>query len=98
MQYAITCAATDNNASSINFIYTTMSLSFDTTEFTSQVSPSSIPGLLWAYYVQYLWTYESDSWVARIAYSCRILAILVSLPIIILGLLVGNRPSQVSFG
>lgn len=58
-----------------------MNLSFDT-------SPSAIPGLLWAYYVQYLWNYESDSWVARIAYSCRILAILVSLPLIILGLLV----------
>jgi len=60
-----------------------MNLSFD----TSQVSPSAIPGLLWAYYVQYLWNYDSDSWVARIAYSCRILAILVSLPLIILGLL-----------
>jgi len=66
---------------------TAMNLSFDTSEFTSQVSPSSFPGLLWAYYVQYLWNYDSDSWVARIAYSCRILAILVCLPIIILGLL-----------
>jgi len=65
------------------FIHPTMNLSFD----TSQVSPSAIPGLLWAYYVQYLWNYDSDSWVARIAYSCRILAILVSLPLIILGLL-----------
>jgi len=64
-----------------------MNLSFDTSQYTSQVSPSSIPGLLWAYYVQNLWNYESSSWVARIAYSCRILAILVSLPIIILGLL-----------
>ena len=72
-----------------------MNLSFDTSEFTSQVSPSSIPGLLWAFYVQFLWNYESDSWVARIAYSCRILAILVSLPIIILGLLVGNRSSDI---
>jgi len=51
------------------------------------MSPSSIPGLLWACYVQYLWNYESGSWVARIAYVCRILAILVCLPIIILGLL-----------
>ena len=32
--------------------------------------------------------------MARIAYSCRILAILVILPIIILGLLVGNRSSD----
>jgi len=53
----------------------------------SHISPSSIPGTLWEYYVQYLWLYEPDSWVARIAYSCRVLAILVSLPIIILGLL-----------
>jgi hypothetical protein len=90
---------TDNNASPIKFIYlvyhtfqfSTMNLSFDTSQYTSQVSPSSIPGLLWAYYVQNLWNYESSSWVARIAYSCRILAILVSLPIIILGLLVGRN-------
>ena len=57
-------------------------------DFTFQISPFSVPGLLWAYYVKYLWNYEPDSWVARIAYSCRILAILVTLPIIILGLLV----------
>ncbi|KAF8160782.1 hypothetical protein B0H34DRAFT_351843 [Crassisporium funariophilum] len=63
---------------------------FDASEFTTQVlqmSPSSIPATLWGYYIQYLWNYESDSWVARIAYSCRILAILVCLPIVILALL-----------
>jgi len=64
-----------------------MNLSFDTSEISSQVSSFSMPGLLWAYYVQYLWNYEPGSFVARIAYSCRILAILISLPIIILGLL-----------
>jgi hypothetical protein len=68
-----------------------MNITLYTSEFTahiSQVSPSSIPGTLWAYYMKYLWLYEPDSWVARIAYSCRVLAILVSLPIIVLGLLV----------
>ncbi|KAF8813822.1 hypothetical protein BYT27DRAFT_7083529 [Phlegmacium glaucopus] len=64
-----------------------MNFSFTASEFTSEISPSSIPGLLWAFYVQYLWNYESGSWVARIAYSCRILAILICLPIIILALL-----------
>lgn len=65
-----------------------MNSSLGASDFTSQLTPSSIPGLLWAYYVQYLWNYESGSWVARIAYSCRILAILLCLPIIILGMLV----------
>jgi len=68
-----------------------MNITQYTSEFTahiSQVSPSLIPGTIWTYYVKYLWLYEPDSWVARIAYSCRVLAILVSLPIIILGLLV----------
>ncbi|PPQ68428.1 hypothetical protein CVT24_004849 [Panaeolus cyanescens] len=57
------------------------------TDSLSHISPASIPATLWALYVEYLWNYESDSWVARIAYSCRILAFLISLPIIILGLL-----------
>ncbi|KAF9049990.1 hypothetical protein BJ165DRAFT_1455614 [Panaeolus papilionaceus] len=57
------------------------------TDSLSQISPASIPATLWALYIEYLWNYESDSWVARIAYSCRILALLISLPIIILGLL-----------
>jgi len=67
-----------------------MNVSYYTSEFASQVSqvsPWSIPGTLWAYYLEYLWFYETDSWVARIAYAARILAILVSLPLLILGLL-----------
>jgi hypothetical protein len=70
-----------------------MNITLYTSEFTAhifQISPSSIPGTLWACYVKYLWLYEPDSWVARIAYSCRVLAILVSLPIIVLGLLVSD--------
>ncbi|PPQ89704.1 hypothetical protein CVT25_014105 [Psilocybe cyanescens] len=67
-----------------------MNVSFYTSEFTSQVSQIpllSIPGTLWAYYLEYLWFYEPDSWVATIAYSCRVLAVLIGLPVIILGLL-----------
>ncbi|KAF8973097.1 hypothetical protein BDZ97DRAFT_1912676 [Flammula alnicola] len=67
-----------------------MNISFYASELTSRVSgisPSSVPQTLWAYYIQYLWFYEPNSWVAKIAYSFRILAILVSLPIVILGLL-----------
>ncbi|TFK23972.1 hypothetical protein FA15DRAFT_620166 [Coprinopsis marcescibilis] len=59
-------------------------------EFTarlSQTPPSAYPGLVWTSYIRYLWNYESDSWVARIAYFCRIFALLLSLPTIILGLL-----------
>ncbi|KAG5353496.1 hypothetical protein E4T56_gene5941 [Termitomyces sp. T112] len=52
-----------------------------------QASPSSYPALLWDFYIQYLWNYQPNSWVARIASTCRVLAVLVSLPIIILALL-----------
>lgn len=45
------------------------------------------PRLLWNYYLEYLWNYESGSWVATIASTCRILAILISLPIAVLALL-----------
>ncbi|KAG5648575.1 hypothetical protein DXG03_003186 [Asterophora parasitica] len=55
-------------------------------QFT-QHPPSSYPAILWDYYIRYLWDYEPNSWVARIASTCRILAILVSLPIIVLALL-----------
>lgn len=68
-----------------------MNISSYASEFTtqlSQISPSSIPGTLWAYYLTYLVFYEPDSWVAKTAYACRILALLVALPIIILALLV----------
>lgn len=51
---------------------------------------ASVPQLLWKYYVDYLWFYEPDSWVARTANGARVLAILVALPIVILALLVRN--------
>ncbi|KAF8200657.1 hypothetical protein BJ912DRAFT_1054166 [Pholiota molesta] len=67
-----------------------MNITSYTSEVTAKISridPLSIPHTLWTYYLEYLWFYEPNSWVAKIAYSCRILAILVSLPIVILGLL-----------
>lgn len=78
-----------------------MNVSYYTSEFTSQVSEIpilSIPGTLWAYYLEYLWFYEPDSWVATIAYSCRVLAVLISLPVIILGLLVRFSSYWVQLG
>lgn len=68
-----------------------MNITSYTSEVTAKISridPLSIPHTLWTYYLEYLWFYEPNSWVAKIAYSCRVLAILVSLPIVILGLLV----------
>ncbi|KAF4620626.1 hypothetical protein D9613_000439 [Agrocybe pediades] len=62
-----------------------MNVSYYTSQVT-RIEPSSIPGTLWAYYLEYLWYYEPDSWVARIAYSFRVLAFLVALPFIVLGL------------
>ena len=54
----------------------------------SQISPSSIPGALWRSYLEYLWFYEPDSWVARIAYAARVIAFLVVLPLVVFALLV----------
>ncbi|KAF9529207.1 hypothetical protein CPB83DRAFT_852857 [Crepidotus variabilis] len=53
----------------------------------AQISPLSIPGLLWAWYLEYLWNYEGNSWVARTAYTFRVLAVLICLPFVIFGLL-----------
>jgi hypothetical protein len=53
-----------------------------------EITLSSIPHVLWQYYLEYLWYYESRSWVARIASVFRILAVMVAAPIVILMLLV----------
>jgi hypothetical protein len=75
--------------------YLNMNISSYVLDATSHISPSAAPALLWSYYISYLWNYEPDSWVARIAYSTRILAILVSLPLIILALLARSYTSHI---
>jgi len=42
---------------------------------------------IWDCYVLYLWNYEPSSWVGRIASLSRVLAILISFPIVVLALL-----------
>jgi hypothetical protein len=55
------------------------------------MSPAvSAPSSLWNWYIDYLWNYDNNSWVATIAYGFRIWAILAILPTIILGLLVST--------
>ncbi|KII92820.1 hypothetical protein PLICRDRAFT_103296 [Plicaturopsis crispa FD-325 SS-3] len=51
------------------------------------VSPSEIPRRIWSLYVDYLWNYTADSWVAHIAYTVRVFAFLLILPLVILTLL-----------
>lgn len=53
-----------------------------------ELNLSSIPHILWQYYLEYLWYYEPRSWVARIASVFRILAVMIAAPIVILMLLV----------
>ncbi|KAG6833544.1 hypothetical protein H0H87_005195 [Tephrocybe sp. NHM501043] len=53
----------------------------------AQVPISSYPAVLWDCYIHYLWNYPPNSAVARIASACRVLAILVALPIVVLALL-----------
>jgi len=48
---------------------------------------SSLPLVLWNYYLQYLWYYDSSSWVAKISSTLRVLAFLFVLPAITLGML-----------
>jgi hypothetical protein len=49
---------------------------------------SPILAHLWFSYIDYLWNYDSNSWVATIAYAFRIWAILAILPTLVLALLV----------
>jgi len=42
---------------------------------------------IWQYYLEYLWYYDSSSWVAKIAYTIRVFAVLFILPATILGML-----------
>ena len=48
------------------------------------------PSYLWNFYLRYLWNYDSNSWVAAIAYAFRIWAIFAIFPTLVLGLLVSN--------
>ncbi|KAJ7091191.1 hypothetical protein C8R44DRAFT_891591 [Mycena epipterygia] len=58
-------------------------------EFSSSVNVSSISRIVWDFYVDYLWNWTDypNSWVSRIAYTSRVLAILLILPILVLTLL-----------
>ncbi|KAJ3989910.1 hypothetical protein F5890DRAFT_1483479 [Lentinula detonsa] len=51
------------------------------------VSSSSVPHFLWTCYVEYLWNYAPNSVVAKTAYSFKIFALALLLPILILILL-----------
>ena len=51
----------------------------------------ALPSYLWNSYVDYLWNYDSNSWVATVAYAFRIWAILAILPTLVLALLVSNH-------
>lgn len=57
-------------------------------QLVNQIVMSSIPSFLWNSYIDYLWNYDSNSWVATIAYAFRIWAILAILPTLVLALLV----------
>jgi hypothetical protein len=52
------------------------------------------PSYLWNTYLDYLWNYDSNSWVATIAYGFRIWAIFAILPTLVLGLLVSDVVPQ----
>ena len=58
---------------------------------------SSFLAYLWHSYINYLWNYDSNSWVATIAYAFRIWAILAILPTLVLALLVSISPTRRSY-
>ncbi len=59
----------------------------------SAMDPYSLPRLIWDLYLEYLWYYSPNSWVAHIAYGFRIIAIFLISPIVIVTLLVCLSPS-----
>ncbi|KAG1746204.1 hypothetical protein EDB19DRAFT_384544 [Suillus lakei] len=56
-------------------------------QYSSHLSFSSAPRLVWHAYIEYLWNPHPGSWVSQVAYSFRILAFLLILPVVILTLL-----------
>ncbi|KAL1703210.1 hypothetical protein EV121DRAFT_271230 [Schizophyllum commune] len=48
---------------------------------------AALPSTLWRLYVDYLWNYDANSWVAHAAYSMRVMAVLLMLPITVLTML-----------
>ncbi|KAG2338660.1 hypothetical protein BDR05DRAFT_968947 [Suillus weaverae] len=57
-------------------------------QYSSHLSLSSAPRLVWHAYIEYLWNPHPGSWVSQVAYSFRVLAFLLILPVVILTLLV----------
>lgn len=53
---------------------------------------SSAPRRVWHAYIEYLWNPLPGSWVTQVAYSFRILAFLLILPVVVLTLLVRIQP------
>ncbi|KAJ6587113.1 hypothetical protein DFH09DRAFT_246174 [Mycena vulgaris] len=55
----------------------------------SYLNVSALFRMVWDFYVDYLWNWTDypHSWVSRIAYTARVLAILLILPIVVLTLL-----------
>ncbi|KAK7005724.1 hypothetical protein R3P38DRAFT_3214669 [Favolaschia claudopus] len=56
---------------------------------SSSLNVAAMPRLLWNFYIDYLWNWTDhpNSWVSRIAYTSRVLAILLMMPLVILTLL-----------
>ena len=59
---------------------------------TTTMNVLSAPVNLWHLYVEYLVNYKDDSWVASIASSFRVLAIVMCVPLALLILLVRIPP------
>ncbi len=66
------------------------------TSLNMTVTISSVPGLVWDLYLEYLVFYQPNSWVATFAYVFRIIAIILFIPILALTLLVRATSFSVS--
>lgn len=75
-------------AGSVQACKQNMPSSKDISNYVYDLPWSSAPHVLWRYYIQYLWNYDSTSWVARVSSTIRVLAVLLILPVAILGMLV----------
>ena len=62
--------------------------SMNLSSYTQDFPFAQAPQIIWHYYVEYLWHYESSSWITSLISTFRVLAILPIAPMVLLGMLV----------
>lgn len=69
-------------------LLTTMLDSMNVSSYVQDFPFSQTPQIVWRYYLEYLWHYESSSWTISLISTFRIMAILPIAPLALLAMLV----------